>query len=60
MLDHVIVIGFLLIMLIVSAPLYIIIGIIIIGEILEVMEADEADEEYRYNQSLKKSLNKRK
>ena len=34
----------------------IIIGIIIIGEILEVMEADE---EYRYNQSLKKSLNKK-
>ncbi len=56
MLDHVIAIGFLLIILIVSAPLYIIIGIIIIGEILEVMEADE---EYRYNQSLKKSLNKR-
>lgn len=56
MLDHVIAIGLLLIMLIVSAPLYIIIGIIIIGEILEVMEADE---EYRYNQSLKKSLNKK-
>lgn len=56
MLDHVISIGLLLIMLIVSAPLYIIIGIIIIGEILEVMEADE---EYRYNQSLKKSLNKK-
>ena len=47
-LDLVITIGLLLITIIVSVPLFVILGIIIIGEILEVKETDE---EYRYNQS---------
>lgn len=46
MLDQVIAIGFLLVAMVISAPLYIIMGIIILGEILEVKEADE---EYRCN-----------
>lgn len=47
-LDLVIIIGLLLITIIVSAPLFIILGIVIIGEILKEKEADK---EYRYNQS---------
>lgn len=53
MLDQVMAIGFLLIALIISVPLYIIMGIIILGEILEVKEADE---EYRRNQSKTKQI----
>lgn len=47
-LDLVIMIGLLLITIIVSVPLSVILGIVIIGEILE---AKETDEEHRYNQS---------
>lgn len=56
MLDQVMAIGFLIIALIISAPLYIIMGIIILGEILEVKEADE---EYRRNQSRNTNLNEK-
>lgn len=56
MLDRVMAIGFLIIALIISAPLYIIMGIIILGEILEVKEADE---EYRRNQSRNTNLNEK-
>lgn len=56
MLDQVIVIGFLIVALIISAPLYIIMGIIILGEILEVKEMDE---EYRRNQSRNTNQNEK-
>lgn len=47
MLEQVFMIGFMSVMMIISAPLYIITGIMIICEILEVKAADE---EYRCSQ----------
>lgn len=54
--DQVMAIGFLLVMMIISAPLYIITGIMIVGEILAVKEADE---EYMCNQSKTVNLNEK-
>lgn len=41
MLDQIFAICFLLVAMVISAPLYIILGIIILGELLEVKETDE-------------------
>lgn len=54
--QEVIAIGFLLVAMVISAPLYMIMGIIILGEILEVKEVNE---EYRSNQAKTTNLNEK-